>query len=208
VLHTDAAFAAAVEKAVGEIEGKTDSEVVVVAAARSGTYRDISLVVGGAVAWLALVFVIFSPFHFSGSWLPFELPVIVAVAGWLADKSPALIRRLAGRRRLGHQVMQAAHAAFHEEALSGTPRRNAVLVYVSTLEQQVVLVPDAGLEAVMPPAELNTVRFGKQQDPHAPGELQEFLAGLTALGERLARYAPPTGAAKANAISDAPRIRS
>ena len=59
--------------------------------------------------------------------------------------------------------------------MHGTPRRNAVLVYVSALEGKVVIVPDSGLEAVRPAAELTIVRFGPHMDPHATGDLAAFL---------------------------------
>jgi putative membrane protein len=208
MLHLDKDFATAVETVVGKIETKTDAEVVVVAAPRSGSYRDLALLVGAAAAWLTLVFVILSPFHFSGDWLPVEVPLVGLVFAWLADRSPGLLGRLAKRARQREQVLHAAHAIFHEEAVHGTKRRNAVLVYVSALENRVELLADSGLEAVMPLAELHTLRFGTATDPHAPGTLDEFVAGLRLLGERLARYAPAVEGDNDNVIPNAPRVRA
>ncbi|RME24224.1 MAG: hypothetical protein D6798_11650, partial [Deltaproteobacteria bacterium] len=61
MLHTNAAFSEAVEAAVAEVESRTDAELIVVAAPRSGSYRDVAVLVGCVVAWLLLVGMLFSP---------------------------------------------------------------------------------------------------------------------------------------------------
>lgn len=206
MLHTDERFAEAVEKAVGEIEAATDADIVVVAARRSGTYRDLTVLVGVAAAWLALVFALYSPWSFSGNWLPIELPIVGLLTAWAAARSPALLRTLAGRTRCQRQVAEAAGLAFRDEAVHGTRGRTGVLVYLSALERRVVLLPDAGIEARVPGAEWNVLRWGSGADPSDPTDLEGFLAGLHASGAVLARYVPPTGD-NPNEIANAPRIR-
>jgi putative membrane protein len=207
MLHTNARFSEAVEAEVGRLEADTDAEVVVVAAPRSGSYRDLALAFGLAVAWLLLLLVLFSPFPFQPAWIPLELPALVVLATWAAHRRPGLLRLLAGPRRRKAQVDAAADATFHQEVVHGTQGRTGLLIYFSALEQRVVLRPDLGLDARVPGAEWNAIRWGSGADPHTCHDLDAFLQGLRAVGQVLARHVPPTGS-NPNEISDAPRIRT
>jgi putative membrane protein len=206
MLHTDEAFVDAVSAAVAEIEQTTDAELVVVAAGRSGSYGAFAALVGALVAWLALLFLLFSPFHFSGVWMPLELPLVGGVAAWAAHRSPGLLRLLVPKARQHAEVDRAAAAAFHEEAVHGTRNRTGVLIYVSALEDRVVVLPDGGIDARVPRGEWNALRWGDKGDPLAPGDLAHFLAGLRAAGVVLARHVPALGD-NPNEIPDAPRVR-
>lgn len=206
MLHTDDRFVETVSATVAEIESSTDAELVVVAAGRSDSYALASAMVGAAVAWLALLFLLFSPFSFSGAWMPLELPMVGGLAAWLAHRSPGLLRLIvpAGARRAA--VDRAAAAAFHEEAVHGTRNRTGVLIYVSALEDRVVVLPDGGIDARVPGGEWNALRWGAKPDARAPGDLEHFVAGLRAAGAVLARHVPPHGD-NPNEIPDAPRVR-
>jgi len=208
VLHTDARFMETVEAAVGEIEAETDAEVVVVAARRSAAYPEVAWAIGAGAAWLALLFVLYSPFHFSGRWLPLELPAVGLLAGWLGGRSWHLIRLCTRASRRRAAVDRAAHAAFHEEVVHGTARRTGLLIYVSALEDRVVLLADGGIEAHVPGGELHAVRWGDGHDPASPGDLDHFVAGLRQVGAVLAAHVPPVEGGNPNEIGDAPRIRS
>ena len=204
---TDARFSEAVEAAVTRLEEDTDAEIVIVAARRSGSYADLSLLVGFAIAWAFLVVVVWSPLEFSGSWLPVELPLLGFGAGWLAARTPILLRTLAGAPRRRRQVLEAARAAFLEEAVHGTRGRTGILIYLSILEDQVLLLPDAGIEAVVPGAEWNAIRWGTHPDARRPGDLDHFLKGLDSVGAVLAARLPSTDD-NPDEIANAPRIRS
>ena len=206
MLHTDDAFIDAVTEVVAEIEASTDAEIVVVAAARSESYAWASILAGALAAWLALLFLLFSPLHFSGTWMPLELPLVGALAGWLVHRSPRLLRAVVPRPRQEAAVERAAAAAFQEEAVHGTRHRTGVLVYVSALEDRVLVVPDGGIASRVPGGEWNALRWGGRPDPRAPGDLSHFLEGLRAAGAILARHVPPTDD-NPNEISDAPRVR-
>lgn len=207
MLHTNARFAQAVEQVVGEIEARTDVEVVVVAAPQSGSYADISVLGGLVAAWAGLAFALWSPIHLQGTWLPLELPLLGLLAGWLLKRSPGLLRRLIPHARAQAQVLEAARAAFTEDVVYGTKRRTGLLVYVSALEDRVVLLADGGVEAHIPWGALNAVRWGPSADRQAPGDLDHFLDGLRQLGVVLAKGLPAVAGDNPNEISDAPRIR-
>lgn len=206
MIRDDARFARAVEDTVREVERDTDGEIVVVMARRSGSYRDLAMAAGFAAAWLVLLFLLFSRAVFHPFWIAVELPIAAAGASWLVHRSPWLLRRLATKERRERQVFEAAHAAFHEESLHGTRGRTGLLVYLSLLEDRVVLVPDAGLEARVAGGEWNAIRWGDGPEPAAPGDLEHFTRGLRAVGRILARHLPPTGA-NPNEMPDAPRLR-
>jgi len=206
VLNTDARFVESVSAAVAEIEESTDAEVVVVAAGRSESYAAVSLLVGAGAAWLALLFLLFSPFHFSGVWMPLELPVVGGLVAWLTHRSPGLLRVLVPPGRRHAAVARAAAAAFHEEAVHGTRNRTGVLIYLSALEDRVVVLPDGGIDARVPHGEWNALRWGEKADPKAPGDLDHFLSGLRAAGTVLAKHVPALGD-NPNEIPDAPRVR-
>jgi putative membrane protein len=208
MLHNDDGFHAATERAVGEAEAITDAEIIVVASSRSGSYRDLAFGAAFVLTEGALAFLLFSPWSFSPVFIPVDLLIVAALASWVIDRSPALLTRLATRKRKERQVASSAAAAFHEEAVDGTRGRTGVLVYVSALEDRVVVLPDAGILAKVPQGELNTIRWGEKADPAAPGDLAHFLAGLASLGQVLARHLPALHGNNPDEVSNAPRIRA
>ena len=105
------------------------------------------------------------------------------------------------------QSTAAAHAAFFEESVHCTRNRTGLLIYLSALEDQVILIADAGVESKIPRGEWNAIRWGDTKDPAAPGDLQHFLDGLHSVGKILAEHIPATDE-NPNELSDAPRIRS
>lgn len=207
MLHTDTRFAEDVEAAVTRLEALTDAEIVVVAAPSSGPDHDRALGVGVAVAWLTLLAMIWSPWTFSPVWFPAELLVVGALATWIASRQPALLRRLRSPRALRARVDVAADAVFHQEVVHGTRGRTGLLIYVSALEQRVVLRPDLGLQALVPAGDWNRIRWGPHPDPLTCTRLEDFIAGLDAVGAVLAARVPHRSD-NPNEIANAPRIRS
>lgn len=205
MLHTDARFGEAIERAVTAAEARTDAEIIVVAASRSGSYRDLALVVAALVSLIALGFLLFSPLEFSPYFIPLDLLIVMVLATWIADRSPAFLRLVASRARKDRQVQEAAAAAFHQEAVHGTRGRTGVLVYVSAFEDRVEVIPDAGIAARVPQGEINAVRWGG--DGRSPGDVSQFVAGLQALGAVLAARIPALHD-NPDEVANAPRIRT
>lgn len=202
MIHTDARFASAVEAAVSRLEAGTDAEVVVVAAARSASYRDASLLLGGAGGLAMLVAVLFV----DRAVAPWMVPVDVALGaalGYGLGRLSWVLRRLVPASRRRRAVLRAARDAFVEEAVHATPQRSGVLVYVSALEGEVVVLPDVGVEAAVPRG--RWVAAARAIDGR---DLDRFLTGLAGLGEVLCAHLPPTpeGALRVE-LSDAPRVR-
>ncbi|MCB9791684.1 MAG: hypothetical protein H6741_03065 [Alphaproteobacteria bacterium] len=200
MIHVDARFEEAVETTVTRIETLTDAELVVVAAERSGAYRDLALILGGALALAGLCVALFSPWHVAPTWLPLELLALSAGGAWAANRSPRALRLLSREARRHAQVDEAAAAAFVQEQVHGTRRRTGLLVYISALEGEVRVLPDHGLEGLVPPAAWNRVRWDIS-------ELDRFLEGLEAIGAVLADGLQAQGDDNPDELPNAPRIR-
>ncbi len=207
MLQTDARFSAAVSAVVAEVERATSAELVVVAASRSAPYARVSALVGAVLAWIGLAFVLWSPLEFSGLWLPLELPVLGLGGAWLAHHSPQLLHRLVPPDEQRRAVAAAAAAAFHEESVHGTRARTGVLIYISALEDRVVVVADGGVESRLPPGRLAGLAWGGPGGPEGPGDLDHFLDGLRSLGGMLAEVLPADPDDNPDELPDAPRIR-
>lgn len=200
MVHTDARFSAAIEAVVAEIEARTDAELVVVAAPRSGSYRDLAWLGGGLASIAALAYLCWSPLVFDAMWFPVDVLAVLLAVGWALDRWPAPVVAAAGKARRRRQVREAALAAFAEENVHATADRTGLLVYVSAAEAEVVLLPDAGLEGRVPGAAWNALRLEAQ----TVGGLCE---GLRRVGALLAEHVPATGE-NPDEVPNAPRVRA
>ncbi len=198
MIRTDASFARDVEDAVRSAESGTAAEIVVVVARRSGSYRDVAIASGAAFAWAILVAVLFVEAEFHPVWIAAEVPLAGAAAAWLVHRTPSLLKRLTSPSRRMRQTREAAHAVFHEEAVHGTKGRTGLLVYLSLLEERVEVIPDAGLEALIPGADWHAIRWDA-------ADSAGFVAGLRAVGAVLGKRLP-AAAGDANELPDAPRF--
>jgi putative membrane protein len=198
VLHADAPLRQSVTQAVRELEKQTAAEVVVVLAARSGSYRDVAYLAGAAVAWATLLFFIVSPSTYSPFWVPVETAALFAAAAWLVHRTPALVRLLTSGKRREAQVTQAAEAAFVEERVDRTRERTGILVYVSLLERRLTILPDAGIDGRVAPGHWRPVDLRSGED---------VLAELKRIGEILAQKVPSTGS-NPDELPDEPRVRA
>lgn len=201
MLHADQRFGEAVGKKVAELEGETDAEIVVVAGTRSGSYRDCELLLAAGFAFVALTVLVVLPWPVHPVLALLDVGFAFVLGAWATTGWSAALR-LARPERQAAQVAAAAAAEFHLEAVHATPRRTGVLVYVSAQEGLVEIVPDLGVEALVPRAHwAEVVRTVKADD--LPG----FLAGLDRIGAVLATYVPRAGE-RGVTLADAPRIRA
>ncbi len=201
MLHTNTHFEEAVAAAVGRIEAKTDAEIVVVAAERSGTYRDVAMIGAAVFSFSLLLVILFSPVEWHPLLAAFDLAIAFPGLTWVLNRR-FYLRRVASVARRRAQVRVAAESEFFREAVHGTPNRSGVLVYVSALEGIVEVLPDVGITGRIAPGELVPAIAAFSHD-----DLEHFLRGLEALGEVLARGVPHTEGSDAIDLPNAPRIR-
>jgi len=207
MMRTGSAFSEALESAVREAERGTAAELVVVVAARSGTYRDIGLGAGAVAAWIVLLVAIFIPAIVHPLALAIELPLVFAAAAWIVHRTPPLLRALTSESRRRNQVDRAAAEHFLEESVHGTRARTGLLVYLSLLEERVALVPDLGLDGRVPPAVWSEVRWSETGDPRRPRTVEDVVRGIASIGRILGERVP-ADPGDVNEAPDAPRIVS
>ena len=205
MMRTDRTFSAAIERAVGEAERGTAAELIVVVAARSGSYLDAAGALGAGFAMLVLLVALFVPTFFPPIAVAIDVPLVFALATWLAHRTPALMRAIAPSARRRQQVDRAAAEHFLAEAVHGSHGRTGLLVYVSLLEERVALVPDLGLSGRIPGTAWAEIRWSEIGDPTRPRTLQDLIRGLEQIGAIL-RSRIPADATDVNESPNAPRI--
>ncbi len=205
MIRTDRTFSAAIERAVGEAERGTTAELIVVVAARSGSYLDAAGALGTCFAMLVLLVALFVPTLFPAIAVAIDVPLVFALATWLAHRTPALMRAIVPSARRRKQVDRAAAEHFLAEAVHGSRGRTGLLVYVSLLEEQVALVPDLGLLGLIPSAAWAEIRWSETGDPTRPRTLQDLIRGLEQIGAIL-RSRVPASDTDVNESPNAPRI--
>ena len=207
MIRTDTNFADAVARAVADAERGTAAELVVVAAARSGTYRDLALGAGAGAALAVLLVALFAPPLFPPIAVAVEVPAVFALVAWLTHRWPAALQALASDARMRRQVERAAAWWFLEQAVHGTRARTGMLVYLSLLETRAAVVPDLGLSGVVPDTVWGSIVWRSDGSPGGPRTAEEVVAGIAAIGELL-RKKLPAEARDINELPDAPRIVS
>jgi putative membrane protein len=189
---------------VRDIENKTDAEIVIVVRGRSGSYAHADYLCGAILAFLGLLFVLFSPFDFHTYWVPIDV-VVLFVAGAYVSSSSHLVRRLLTTESFRAKAARTGAAAmFYEAGIANTLKENGVLVYLSLLERRLEVIADRGILKAVPALKWNNALFevkdaGQACDPDALNQ------ALRNLGSLLAEYLPPTGE-NPNELADGPRI--
>ena len=201
MLHTDKRFAKAVEAAVETLEKRTDAEVVVVAAERSGHYKDVARIWASVAAFAALVTLLFIPWTVHPVMVVVEVGITWALAAWVLN-GRSFLRLLVSKRRKGEQVDAAAAAEFHREVVHGTPNRTGLLIYVSALEGKVEILPDVGIQARIPGG-----KWASAREAFCHEDLDHFLTGLLAVGDLLEAHVPHVEGSDDTDLPNAPRIR-
>lgn len=199
MLRADQTFVDAVEAAVGRVEARTDAEIVVVVAARSSRWMARRYLVGAALGFAVLAFAVYGPTAVPAFWLPVDVALAFGLGAWLPGRFPRLLRPALGADERTVVAHRAAHAAFHTEEVHSTRARTGVLVYLSVLEERVVVLPDNGVTEFVPP--------GLLEVPWVLDSTESVVAGLEALAEPLAAHLPATHD-NPDELPNRPRVRA
>jgi putative membrane protein len=146
----------AISEAARSAEGSTSGEIVPYVVGVCDDYREAgwkAAVIGALIGGGGGVTLHYLGGFWGGSlWLWFVLPlVLLAVVGVLAAKFSAGFRRLLiGGGVLDLRARQRAEAAFLEEEVFATRDRTGILILVALFEHRVVVMGDAGINAVVP----------------------------------------------------------
>lgn len=136
--------------AVKAVEARTCAEIVVAVEPWSASWAAVDCAVGAALAYAVLLYTLFAPQEFGLGWIALMVPAAFGVGFVLSQVVPGLRMRLAGRARVRRAVERAARARFVELRVTETRSRTGVLVFVSLAERTCVVVPDAGVKALVP----------------------------------------------------------
>src|SRR5437588_6537154 len=104
----DKAASDSIAQAVREIEAKTDAEVVIVIRGRSGSYRQADYLCGAILAFLGLLFVLFSPFDVHTYWVPFDVVILFGIGAFVCSRTYLLRRLLTTTKFRGYAGRQGA----------------------------------------------------------------------------------------------------
>jgi putative membrane protein len=180
-----------IEAAVREAEARTSSEIVVSVLPSSGDDRGMAAIAG------ALVFGLMSGIGPAIWWNLDRLvwtgiAVLAAiVAFWLCDRFDLGLRCLPARL-LMKDARRSARAIFLDHGLDNTPRRNAVLLFISRAEHYVEILPDRAAAAAIEPAQWAAI-VDEFRQRMRKADLGDVVAdAVAAIGRECAAHFPAT----------------
>src|SRR5436190_699255 len=200
----DKAAADAIGAAIGEIESKTNAEVVVAVRGRSGTYRHADYLFGAIVAMLGLLFVLFSPFDFHTYWIPFELIGLFVAGAFVSSRGDWIRRWLTTQKFRAKAARTGAAAMFYEAGIANTSAENGLLIYLSLLERQMEVIADRGILKAVPALKWNQAVFDLKRVA-ADANPEKLMSALREVGRLLAEHLPAVGE-NPNELADGPSI--
>ena len=200
----DQAASENIAAAVRDIEKATDAEVVIVVRGRSASYRHADYLFGALLAFVGLLFVLFSPFDFHTYWVPFDVALLFAVGALVSFRSDTLRRFLTTDSFRTKAARAGAAAMFYEAGIANTHAENGLLIYLSLLERKMEVIADRGILKAVPPLKWNHSVF-ELKEVAQKCEPEDLINALRNLGAVLAEHLPATGE-NPNELADGPRI--
>ena len=129
-------------RCIGELEVRTDAELVLVVTRVSGTYHDLDFVVSAFISTLALSFMIFSSVEFSAKSLPISFILVFFVSAYCLRRLPPIRRLYISKKRQNKQVQSEARSVFVEQKIHSKSDRSGILLYCSLLERKTEIIFD------------------------------------------------------------------
>lgn len=200
----DQAAGEAIGAAVREIEAGTNAEVVVAVRGRSGTYRHADYLFGALVAFIGLLFVLFSRFEFHTFWIPFDVIALFVAGAFVSSRGDWLRRVLTTKTFRAKAARAGAAAMFYEAGIANTSAENGLLIYLSLLERRMEIIADRGILKAVPALRWNHAVFELKRVADDP-DPDKLIKAMRELGDLLAEHLPPTGE-NPNELADGPSI--
>lgn len=178
-----------IEAAVKAAELKSAGEIVVAAVGKSGAYGGERCFAATVLAFVsAPVLALLVP-DLSLTYVLAVQPIVFTLA-WLLLGVPMLCRLIVGAAKLDAFARARAHAMFSELGIHTTRDGTGVLIYLSELEQRVVILGDHGINAKLGDTawaeHVRTVTSGIRSGKPAQGVLDV----VSILGDTLATHFP------------------
>lgn len=166
------------KEAVQAVESRSCAEVVISVRPWSASWLGVDALVGAALAYLLLLYMLFAPQVFGLLWMALIVPAGFAAGVYLARAVPGLRMRLAGEAGVRAAVEQGARARFVELGVFATRERSGILVYVSLSERRCMVVPDVGVRARVDEKEWSKAASRIEDAVNANGVGEEGLTEL------------------------------
>ena len=174
---------------VNEIEQSTDAEVVLVVRSRSGRYTHVDYLFGALLAFVGILFLLFSPYEFGPIWVAIDAVLLFVLGSLLSWRSNSIRRLFTSTKARAENVRTGAAAMFYEAGIANTDREMGVLVYLSLLERRLELIADRGVLKAVPAAEWNEMQFELHEVGYKP-EVETLIAVLKKFGVMLSTHLP------------------
>lgn len=194
----------ALAEAVRDIEKLTDAEIVIVVRGRSGSYRHADYLCGALLAFIGLLFVLFSPFDFHTYWVPFDVVLLFMLGAFVSSRSDSIRRLLTTTAGRTKQARMGASAMFYEAGIANTHAENGLLIYLSLLEKQLEVIADRGVLKCVSALDWNRAVADLKETGREPNP-ETFIKSVRSLGQLLSEHMPACGE-NPNELADGPRI--
>lgn len=174
-----------ITEAIARAERVTGAEIVVAVRRAADRYREAEALGGLTLAMLLLCLFLYWPEPFDYTYFPIEQALAFVVGALFVNGLPGLKRVLVRPSTRAERVLRAAKAAFYDLGIARTRGRNGVLVYVSTFERAVVLVPDVGVDEKALGSRYSEVAQKLDRAVRLDGDLERFAIAVEELGRVL-----------------------
>lgn len=195
-------FLTRLEPVVADLESESSAEIVVVVSPFSGSYRDVDHLLGFFGSTLFLFFALHSSVEFHVDTILLWMVGVYALVTFLGQKLPFFRRWLTSPERRKAQALSFAQSSFIKNGVSATRDRTGILLYLSAFEREIVILPDTGVVASIPPAEFHRLEQNCCSQKSLSSFEQTVMAELprlkSVLSEKLPRKADDE-----NELSDA-----
>ena len=141
-----------IEEAVADFEKALDFEFIPVISEKSSYVGHITWILSllFVILFFGLIDLLFlTVFH--DSWISREpfyvmIPFVAFVIGWLLDKSDVVDRFFIPKSERVRQVQEKAELIFFRKRMHELKSHNALMLYISVMERQIVLFPDPSMK--------------------------------------------------------------
>ncbi len=176
----EGAYQDRLDQAIQELELRSSVEFVTVIYPQSDDYRDIELWGGISLAGIFLVTTFMVPTVIHLYTILFGTLLAFSIGVGLLKKLPALKRFLLNKKRTKRHAEIMARAVFQKAHLYRTSHQTAVLLFVSTLEQQTTLLWDLKVDTELTSEELDGLQAQFQALFQAEQPEEALLQGIRA----------------------------
>ncbi len=187
---TDKAFLSRMYDTIASIERVSSVEIVSIIYPQSHNYTEQALLLGPASALLVSAYLMFSPQEFNPWFIYFVSVGIFALVFTMFFFIPQFKRLIIPKSLRKSYPKTIAHSIFSQAGICNTKERTGLLIYVSSLEKQVIIIADKGITQAVPKDSLNAlqVRFNDVFNQKSPAKA--FLNVLDSSKDLFAKYLP------------------